>query len=117
MTTFNPFAIERPKINLGELGEFELGEIHESRHAKLVGLFDKFGKLTQNEDSSLSDVAIVVGEMLEAVCISANELGAKFAALADVKVHGEKAIGLQTLRPIVEFMGNYLSGELAVGED
>lgn len=117
MTTFNPFAIERPKISLGELGEFELGEIHESRHAKLVALFDKFGKLTQQEESSLGDAALVVGEMLEAVCINANELGVKFAALADVSVHGEKAIGLITMRSIVEFVSEYFTGELAMGED
>lgn len=114
--TYDPFAIERPRLKLGEFGEWELGELHDARHARFKEWYAKFEELSAHDDSSLSDFARVVGELIAVSCINADDAPDVLADLCDPEVHGEDARGLQTLQGIVKFIVAYVSGEESAGE-
>lgn len=114
--TFDPFAIERPKLKLGEHGEWELGELHDARHARFQEWYANFRKLAENDDANLLDIARAVGEMIAVSCLDAQDAPEIMADLCDSKTHGDDARGLQTLQRIVTFLADWASGELSAGE-
>jgi hypothetical protein len=114
---YNPFLIDRPKIALGELGEFELGEIHESRQKKISGLLEKFHEVSDDDDSTMDQLAGTIGDILEAVCINGDGVKEFLVDKTDVEKHSENAIGVQTLKGIVRFILDYVNDELSSGEE
>jgi len=114
--TYDPFAIERPRVKLGAFGEWELGELHDTRHARFKEWYEKFQEMRANDDASITDFARVVGELISVSCIDAEDAPDVLVALCDPEEHGEDARGLQTLKGIVAFIVDYVSGEDAAGE-
>lgn len=116
--TFNAFIEKkREKINLGKLGEFELGEINVSREARLNELHKHFGQISGEESSTLLDAAETVGEMLEVLCINGDGIKDFIVDMTDVEKHGEDAIGAHFLKRLFEFIRDYTSGEAQAGEE
>jgi len=114
--TYDPFAIERPKLKLGVHGEWDLGEMHDARYAKFQDWHARFVALTENDESSISDFADVIGELIAVSCIDAGDAKAVLVDLCDESVHGEQARGMQTLLGIVKFLVDYSAGEVTAGE-
>lgn len=112
--TYNPFEIERPILKLGEYGSFTLGDITESRAAKLDELIGRFAEL--GEDTTIGDAARAVGELCEAACIGGEGLAEKIVGLADESVHGEDALGAKALTGLVEFIADWFNSESSAGE-
>lgn len=115
-TTFDPFAIERPKLKLGEHGEWELGELHDTRYERFQQWYANFKGLSSKDDATLTDLARSVGEMIAVSCIDAEAAPDLLADLCDSSKHGDDARGLQTLSKIVEFLAGWASGEVSAGE-
>jgi len=115
--TYDPFEIERPKLKLGAFGEWELGELHDARHAKFKSWHDEFVSMTNADEASLSEFARVVGNLIAVCCIAADDAPDILVDLCDAEAHGEDARGLQTLQGIVKFLVEYAAGELSAGED
>jgi hypothetical protein len=114
--TFDPFAIERPKLRLGEHGEWFLGDIHEARQAKLEELQPRLADIESSEDAKLKDVAERVGELAEAVCDDSVGLAAKIVDLTDSAKHGDRAIGINGLRGLATFIKEHLEEIAHAGE-
>lgn len=117
MTTFNVFDVERDRINLGpRFGEFELGELHENRHKRLIEMFGKLGELdTKDENIKASDLAKILGDLLEIVCIGADGLSDKLVDATDFEKHGEDAIGIRSMTRIVEFVSEWAGMQADLG--
>lgn len=114
--TYNPFAVEKPVLELGPHGRFTLGELTDSRQEALSALFDEFEQLGEREDAKIADVAAVVGKLLEAACIGGAGLAEKLVALCDESVHREDALGAQSLNGVVRFVAEWFSSEASAGE-
>jgi len=114
--TYDPFAIERPRLKLGSYGEWELGELHDTRHARFKEWYEQFLEMQSDEATTLTDFARVVGQLISVSCIDADDAPDVLVDLCDPEVHGENARGLQTLKGIVAFIVEYVSGEDAAGE-
>jgi hypothetical protein len=114
--TFDPFAVERPRLRLGDHGEWELGELHDARHQQFQEWHERFKELSGDDGTKLVDIARSVGEMVSIACIDAAEAPDVLADLCDFDKHGDDARGLQTLVSIVEFLAGWASGEASAGE-
>lgn len=114
--TYDPFAVERPKLRLGDHGEWELGELHDTRHARFKEWYVKFRSLETNDEADLKEAARVVGELIAVSCIGAENAPDILSDLCDPEIHGEDARGLQTLRGVVSFLIQWVAGEESAGE-
>ena len=116
VTTFDPFAVERPILRLGEHGSWELGDITDARKAKLEALQSELLEIGDRSDASVADVARVVGDLCEAACRNADGISDLLVDLADCDKHGEDAIGALALKGVAEFVKDHLRGEVLAGE-
>lgn len=115
-TTFDPFAIERPRLKLGEHGEWELGELHDSRYQRFKEWYARFQDVAEDDDATLSSIARVVGELIAVSCLDADDAPDILVDLCDSETHGDNARGLQTLKGIVGFLIKWAAGEESAGE-
>lgn len=113
--TYDPFSIERPKLRLGEHGEWELGELHEARYARFKEWYAEFQSISDKDDATLADIANVVGELVSVSCLGADEAPEVLVDICDAEKHGDAARGLQTLQGIVKFLLQWASGEESAG--
>ncbi len=114
--TYDPFAIERPRLRLGEHGEWELGELHDARHNRFKEWYTAFRAMTESDDATMQDLGRCVGELISVSCLDADDAPDILADLCDAEKHGDEARGLQTLKGIVEFLVEWAAGEDAAGE-
>jgi hypothetical protein len=113
--TYDPFAMEKPKLKLGEHGEWFLGDILDSREAKInkaiEGLVAPTGK-----DFGTTDLAARVGALCEAACEDAEGLADKLVGLSDEAVHGKNALGVKALKGAADFVIEWFNNESSAGE-
>lgn len=114
--TFDPFAVDRPKLRLGDHGEWELGDITEARRLKLASIKDELVQVEGAEDATVGQLALTVGKLCEAACINADGLAEKIADLADGKKHGENALGAGALKGVALFVKEHLEEIAHAGE-
>jgi hypothetical protein len=115
--TFDPFAIQRPVLRIGDHGEWTLGDVTEQRQARLAELGERFQALIDGDDPSIADVARIAGELCEAACERSEGLADLIVGLCDSAVHGDDALGARAIVGLVEFVGEWLSGESSAGND
>lgn len=111
---YDPFAMERPVLRLGEHGSWTLGDITESRGKKLDELIQHFAEL--DPDAGLAEAADAVGALCEAACINGDGLKALIVDLCDESKHGEDALGVKALSGVVQFIAEWFGGEQSAGE-
>jgi hypothetical protein len=111
--TYDPFALEKPVLRLGEHGEWTLGDLTDDRQRRAQAVGERFAGLAG--DASVADLAALVGELAEAVCDNAAGLGARIVDLADVEKHGDAALGVRALTGLLEFIGEWLGVEADAG--
>ena len=99
--SYDPFALDKPVIKLGALGEWTLA--------------DTFAAVSAKDDASMSDVAAAVGELAEAACVDSDGLAKIIVGLCDEKVHGDAALGSRALGGLVQFVVEWLQGEATAG--
>jgi hypothetical protein len=118
--TFDPFAIERPVLRLGDHGEWLLADITKSNAKKLDDLIGEFNTLAADPDLEVSRVADITGQILEAACENSDGLHETIVALADEDAAKERGadgpLGVIALRGAVGFVLEWIYGELSAGE-
>lgn len=114
MATYNVFDIEKDSIDLGPIGVFEIGTIHQKRHKKIVEHFKNFNKKIA-DDADVVTVAKVVGEILELLCVNATGVAQKLVELCDVDEHGEDALGINHLARMVEIILEITESNISLG--
>ena len=114
--TFDPFDLSRPSLKLGEHGEYEIGDITDTRRLKLKELGDRFTELEKREDATVQELAECVGELCEVACNASNGLAEKIVDLADESKHGDEALGANRLRRVIEFVMSCLADDASVPE-
>lgn len=115
--TYDPFAIEKPVLRLGSHGEWTLGDITDGRAKRLAELQSQFEAMSETEDASLSDVAAIAGDFVEAACENSAGLKDLIVDLCDDHKHGDDAIGVRALTGMLAFVGDWLQGEATAGND
>jgi len=113
--TYDPFAVERPVLKLGDHGSWTLGDITDTRHAKLVEWHGHFAEVQKREDTKVADLARVVGELCSHACIGGDEIPDLLVSLTDEELHGDSALGVLGVASIAEFIMGWLAGEESAG--
>lgn len=116
-STFDPFAIEKPVLKMGEHGEWTLADITEARQKRLAEIGERFQAVIDGDDPSIGDVAAIAGELCEAACEHSDGLAARIVDLCDSEKHGDDALGIRAITGLVMFVGEWLSGESSAGND
>jgi hypothetical protein len=132
---YNPFDLDKPVLNLGEHGEFTLGEVTKSRHSKCNKILNELAEIESSlyeemirgiaddgdEDASdaskvdmddLSDRQVhLIAELCEVSCENSEGLKDKIVGLYD-----SEAIGRLALKGCYQFVVEWVRGESAAGE-
>jgi hypothetical protein len=118
--TYDPFAIERHKVKIGELGEWTVADATDDIIAKVDACEKKLAKLGQRKTAKVADFAAAVGELCEVACDDAEGLGALIESVCDpeaAKAAGRKPIGLQGLLGLARHIFDWYSAEALAGND
>lgn len=116
MATYNVFDLEKDEIDLGSIGSYVIGVLHQKRHNQIVAKFSTF-KDSISEEADVVTVAGVVGEILEILCINADGVKDKLVDLCDVEKHGEDALAIQHLTRMVDIILEITQSNLSLGND
>lgn len=115
--TYDPFAIEKPVLKLGDHGEWKLADVTERRQKDIGKLAERFEQIVAADDPSINDVAKCAGDLCEAACENGAGLSDIIVGLCDEDVHGDAALGVRAIVGLVEFVGEWLGGESSAGND
>lgn len=107
--TYDAFALDKPQISLGDIGEFTLGDITESRRKRIVALAQQAEDLQESENVLAHVRALAC--MVEAACENADGLGEKIE-----KLYADEVIGQKSLAGLARFVQEWLVEEVTAGE-
>lgn len=110
-STFNPFELDKPVLNLGEHGSYTLGDITESRQKRLTAIGERLEALQVDDATEAEPFVELVADLAEAACENADGLGAKI-----VQLYADDEIGAKALQGLSEFIGEWIAGEQSAGE-
>lgn len=110
MATFNPFDLDKPVLQLGDFGEFVLGDITESRHKRLAEIGELIATMDDTDDG-LAGFAKLIGDLAEAACENADGLSAHIVGLVE-----SDTIGAKALQHLAEFIHDWVAGQESAGE-
>lgn len=114
-SSFDPMALDKPTLALGEHGSWVLGDITESReklvNAALADIDKSVEAYNGGGDINVASFVQAVGALAEAACESADGLAAKV-----VELYESEQIGAKGLRGLVEFIQEWLTDGLTAGE-
>jgi hypothetical protein len=108
--------MEKPKLCLGEHGEWLLGDLTDSREAAIGEAIKKLHDVESQSEITTKDFALAVGGLCEAACENGSGIAALLVALSDEEKHGDKALGAKALRGASDFIFEWYMGEATAGE-
>lgn len=110
-STFNPFDLDKPVLNLGEHGTFTLSDITESMSKKLANLGERIQQLQDAEEADSKPFVALVGELAETACEQSEGLAATI-----VELYESEQIGAKALLGLAQFINEWIVGEETAGE-
>ena len=115
-SSFDPMALDKPVLSLGEHGSWTLGDITAGREkaiqAALASIEDALKTAESAEDIDVLGFVKAVGDLAEAACEKSDGVAAKVLELYETEQIGGKG-----LRGLVEFIQDWLVDGLTLGEE
>lgn len=113
--TYDLFALDKPTLALGEVGEWTLGDFHDERAAKVNEILLSFSKLDIEGTYKVADYAALVGKLAEAVCENAEGLADIILDRTNVEKYGDEAVGVRGIDGLHRFLREWIDGEISAG--
>jgi hypothetical protein len=114
--SFDPMALDKPTLALGEHGSWTLGDITQGREKALqsaLAAIEAALETAESDDADVDGFVKAVGELAEAAC----ENGGGVIAAKVVELYESEQIGAKGLRGLVEFIQEWLVDGLTLGEE
>ncbi len=114
--TFDPFALEKPVIRLGEHGEWTLADITHSRNERLKAVSKRFEVAADDDGITIGELVEMAIELAEAALADPEGFGAKLRWLCDEQVQGANALGVKAVTGLISYVLEWVADEQSVGE-